>query len=92
MALRGLTRTLALGVGYLIFTAATLGTTPAAAQLTKGNPTVIFSTNLGSFLVELYPDKAPVTVKNFLEYVDSGFFDNTIFHRVVPGFVIQGGG
>jgi peptidyl-prolyl cis-trans isomerase A (cyclophilin A) len=42
--------------------------------------------------IELYPDKAPVTVENFLAYVDAGFYDGTIFHRIVPGFVIQGGG
>lgn len=53
---------------------------------------VVFSTNYGDFTLELYPDKAPVTVENFLSYVDSGFFDGTIFHRVIPGFVIQGGG
>jgi cyclophilin family peptidyl-prolyl cis-trans isomerase len=53
---------------------------------------VRFETNHGAFTVELFPDKAPVTVANFLQYVDDGFFDNTIFHRVIPGFVIQGGG
>lgn len=47
---------------------------------------------MGTMVIELYPDKAPISVKNFLAYVDSGFFDNTIFHRVMPGFVIQGGG
>lgn len=53
---------------------------------------VVFSTNYGDFTLELYPDKAPITVENFLSYVDSGFYDGTIFHRVIPGFVIQGGG
>lgn len=56
------------------------------------NPRVIFETNMGTMVLELYPEKAPVTVKNFLNYVDSGFYDGTIFHRVIPGFVIQGGG
>ncbi|MBI1355393.1 MAG: peptidyl-prolyl cis-trans isomerase [Acidobacteria bacterium] len=42
--------------------------------------------------VELYPDEAPETVKNFLQYVDEGFYDGTVFHRVIPGFMIQGGG
>ena len=56
------------------------------------NPEVIFETSKGSFTLELYPDKAPKTVENFLAYVDEGFYDNTIFHRVVPDFVIQGGG
>ena len=53
---------------------------------------ITFETSHGSFTVELFPKEAPVTVENFLRYVDEGFFDGTIFHRVVPGFVIQGGG
>ena len=53
---------------------------------------VRFETNHGTFTVEFFPDKAPITVANFLQYVDDGFFDTTIFHRVIPGFVIQGGG
>jgi cyclophilin family peptidyl-prolyl cis-trans isomerase/protein-disulfide isomerase len=55
-------------------------------------PEVVFETSMGSFTLELYPDKAPKTVANFLAYVDDGFYDNTIFHRVIPDFVIQGGG
>ena len=51
-----------------------------------------FETSHGGFTVELFATEAPVTVKNFLQYVDDGFFDGTIFHRIVPGFVIQGGG
>jgi peptidyl-prolyl cis-trans isomerase A (cyclophilin A) len=51
-----------------------------------------FQTNHGDFTVELFPKEAPVSVENFLKYVDDGFFDGTLFHRVVPGFVIQGGG
>ena len=47
---------------------------------------------MGSFTVELFGDKAPVSADNFLKYVDEGFFDGTVFHRIVPGFVIQGGG
>jgi cyclophilin family peptidyl-prolyl cis-trans isomerase len=53
---------------------------------------VKFETSHGPFTVELFPDKAPVTVANFLRYVDENFYDGTIFHRIVPGFVIQGGG
>jgi cyclophilin family peptidyl-prolyl cis-trans isomerase len=49
-------------------------------------------TSHGAFTVELFPKEAPATVENFLRYVDDGFFDGTIFHRIVPGFVIQGGG
>jgi peptidyl-prolyl cis-trans isomerase A (cyclophilin A) len=56
------------------------------------NTEVVFSTNQGDFTIELYADKAPITVKNFLAYVDEGFFSDTIFHRVIPGFMIQGGG
>jgi cyclophilin family peptidyl-prolyl cis-trans isomerase len=51
-----------------------------------------FETSHGPFTIELFPKEAPVTVENFLRYVDDGFFDGTIFHRIVPGFVIQGGG
>lgn len=51
-----------------------------------------FETSHGPFTVELFTKEAPVTVENFLRYVDDGFFDGTIFHRIVPGFVIQGGG
>jgi peptidyl-prolyl cis-trans isomerase A (cyclophilin A) len=56
------------------------------------NPRVEFKTNMGSFIVELYPDKTPKTVDNFLQYVNSGFYKGTIFHRVIDGFMIQGGG
>ncbi|MCP5328881.1 MAG: peptidyl-prolyl cis-trans isomerase [Sinobacteraceae bacterium] len=51
-----------------------------------------FETSLGEFSVELFDKEAPRTVANFLKYVDDGFYDGTVFHRVVPGFVIQGGG
>ena len=51
-----------------------------------------FETTLGRFTVELHEKEAPVTVANFLKYIDEGFFDGTTFHRIVPGFVIQGGG
>jgi cyclophilin family peptidyl-prolyl cis-trans isomerase len=51
-----------------------------------------FETTLGDFTIELFDKEAPVTVANFLQYIDDGFFDGTIFHRIVPGFVIQGGG
>ncbi|HEX9773778.1 MAG TPA: peptidylprolyl isomerase [Steroidobacteraceae bacterium] len=51
-----------------------------------------FETTLGGFTIELFEKEAPVSAKNFLDYVDAGFFDGTIFHRVIPGFMIQGGG
>ena len=53
---------------------------------------VRFETTHGPFTIELFPKEAPVSVENFLRYVDDGFFDGTLFHRIVPGFVIQGGG
>ena len=56
------------------------------------NPLVLLETSSGDILIELFPDKAPKTVENFLAYVDSGFYANTIFHRVIKGFMIQGGG
>lgn len=56
------------------------------------NPKVVFETNKGKIVVEVYSDKALITAKNFLTYVDEKFYDGTIFHRIVPGFVIQGGG
>jgi cyclophilin family peptidyl-prolyl cis-trans isomerase len=56
------------------------------------NPTVVLATSHGDITVELFADKAPITVENFLAYVDAGFFADTIFHRVIPGFMIQGGG
>ena len=64
---------------------------PAAAKAAAA-PRVTLSTSKGDIVVELYPDKAPQTVKNFLAYVDAKFYDGTIFHRVIPGFMIQGGG
>lgn len=55
-------------------------------------PKVRMETSKGTIVLELYPERAPETVKNFLQYVDDGFYDSTIFHRVIPGFMIQGGG
>jgi peptidyl-prolyl cis-trans isomerase A (cyclophilin A) len=57
-----------------------------------GNPVAVISTSMGDITVELFKDKAPVSVENFLQYVTEGFYAGTIFHRVKPGFVIQGGG
>jgi cyclophilin family peptidyl-prolyl cis-trans isomerase len=56
------------------------------------NPRAEFKTSMGSFALELYADKAPKTVANFVQYVNSGFYNGTIFHRVIDGFMIQGGG
>jgi cyclophilin family peptidyl-prolyl cis-trans isomerase len=68
--------------------AVALGCSTALAQ----NPQVELKTSQGSIVVELYADKAPKTVANFLQYVKDGFYDGTIFHRVIDGFMIQGGG
>jgi len=65
----------------------------AGAQTTKKElPVVVFETTKGNIEIELYPDKAPVTVQNFLYYVDNKFYDGLIFHRVIADFMIQGGG
>ncbi|HTH94105.1 MAG TPA: peptidylprolyl isomerase [Rhodocyclaceae bacterium] len=56
------------------------------------NPQVEFKTNQGNFIVEVYPDKTPKTADNFLRYVKDGFYNGTIFHRVIANFMIQGGG
>lgn len=78
-------------VGILWFGMLLIG--PALAAPPAQNSTqVSFNTGEGHFVVELYPQKAPATVKNFLRYVREGFYNGTIFHRVIPGFVIQGGG
>ncbi|MDX1352582.1 MAG: peptidylprolyl isomerase [Thiomicrorhabdus sp.] len=64
----------------------------ATTQAVKENPQVLIETTEGTIIMELYPNKAPKTVENFLKYVNEGFYDGTIFHRVIPGFMIQGGG
>ena len=70
-----------------------LGTLLLAGQaLAEEKPVVRIETSMGLIRAELYPDKAPATVANFLKYVTAGQFDGTIFHRVIPGFMAQGGG
>ncbi len=78
--LRRLTALLALAAGLVA---------PAAHA---ANPQVEFDTSLGAFKVELYPDAAPKTVANFLEYVKAKYYDGLTFHRVIDGFMVQGGG
>lgn len=70
--------------------AMSLGVGGAAQE--KKNPVVVLDTSLGKITIELFADKAPITVKNFLQYVDDKFYDGTIFHRVIADFMIQGGG
>jgi cyclophilin family peptidyl-prolyl cis-trans isomerase len=69
-----------------------VGSAGAAGPKAAEPQQVEMSTSKGKIVLELYADKAPQTVKNFLMYVDSRFYDNTIFHRVIPSFMIQGGG
>jgi cyclophilin family peptidyl-prolyl cis-trans isomerase len=76
--------------GLLTLLAALAALSPVAAQ--EKNPVVVIDTTVGKIKVELFQDKAPVTVKNFLRYVDEKFYDGTVFHRVIPGFMVQGGG
>lgn len=65
----------------------------AVVPATAGDaPKVALETDKGKIVLELYPDKAPKTVQNFLDYVDAGHYNSTIFHRVIPNFMIQGGG
>lgn len=68
-----------------------LNTTQAQTSSESG-PLVKLETNFGSITIKLFPDDAPITVANFLSYVDSGHYDGTVFHRVIPNFMIQGGG
>jgi peptidyl-prolyl cis-trans isomerase B (cyclophilin B) len=79
--------TVILGIGLVL-----TGGSQVLAEKISDNPQVALQTSKGKIVLELYPDKAPVTVKNFLEYVDSDFYDGTIFHRVIKDFMIQGGG
>ena len=58
----------------------------------QDNPVVVMETNKGTITIELFVDKAPITVENFLRYTDNNFFDELVFHRVINGFMIQGGG
>jgi len=64
----------------------------AAPQPAPGNPVVVIDTSMGAITVELYKDQAPASVENFLQYVHENFYPGTVWHRVVPGYVIQGGG
>jgi peptidyl-prolyl cis-trans isomerase A (cyclophilin A) len=78
---------IALVAGSVLFAANLMAATPVAKA-----PHVLLETTNGQIEIELDPVKAPISTKNFLAYVDSGFYTNTIFHRVIPGFMVQGGG
>ena len=77
---------------WLLLLCAVLAAITTGQAAAPDNPRVQMRTNLGSFVVELYPDKAPDTVRNFLLYVREGFYDGTIFHRLLPDMLVQGGG
>ncbi len=81
MSVRNLLMVLTLGFGSAF-----------AADDTAGNPHVVLDTSAGKITIELAAKEAPVSVANFLEYVKAGFYNGTIFHRVIPNFMIQGGG
>jgi len=74
-------RTTSLAIAFIVCSAAL-----------AADPQVELKTSAGTVVIELYPDKAPKTVENFVQYVKDGFYDGTVFHRVIPGFMIQGGG
>jgi cyclophilin family peptidyl-prolyl cis-trans isomerase len=76
----------------LLFVTLALSFSFNQAALASEKPHVLVETSLGSFELELYPEKAPKSVANFLDYVNSGFYNGTVFHRVIDGFMIQGGG
>ena len=77
---------------FLCALGANIHAAPAINQNPNPNPSVEFETSQGNFTVELYPEKAPKTVANFMQYVKDGFYENTIFHRVINRFMAQGGG
>ncbi|WP_032322552.1 peptidylprolyl isomerase A, partial [Shigella flexneri] len=75
-----------------VFALSALSALSPAAMAAKGDPHVLLTTSAGNIELELDKQKAPVSVQNFVDYVNSGFYNNTTFHRVIPGFMIQGGG
>lgn len=83
-------------LGALVVTIFTLWagmfSSPAFSDANNTNPMIKMTTSMGEITIETYPNEAPETVRNFLEYVNAGFFDGLIFHRVIPNFMIQGGG
>lgn len=64
----------------------------STSLMAQDNPVVVMETNKGTITIELWEDKAPISVENFLRYTDNGYFDGLVFHRVIPGFMVQGGG
>lgn len=79
-------------VGLIFMGMAMMAVFTNESMAVEKNPVVVMETSLGQIKIELDQAKAPITVKNFLSYVDDKFYDGTIFHRVISGFMIQGGG
>ena len=81
------------GCAAILLSVGLMSLSAAQAQApSEAEPLVKLETNFGSVTLKLFPEKAPVTVANFLSYVDAGHYDGTVFHRVIPNFMIQGGG
>ncbi|WOJ98441.1 peptidylprolyl isomerase [Congregibacter brevis] len=78
--------------GFFLSVLASVSVAQSSSETPLPNPQVTITTNVGVISVRLFRDKAPLAVENFLAYVDDGFYDGTIFHRVIPNFMIQGGG
>lgn len=89
MSLRSLALALAASLALAPLVLTWSAASPSAQE---ANPVVLMETSLGTITIELYQDKAPKSVENFLAYVNSGFYEGTVFHRVIPNFMIQGGG
>jgi cyclophilin family peptidyl-prolyl cis-trans isomerase len=82
-----------MSICFVLFGLLLQAATPAVPlQPAPGNPVVVVETSMGSITIELFKDQAPVSTANFLQYVRDGFYPGTVWHRVVPGYVIQGGG
>jgi len=90
--MRSITFRTALALSFGILAGLSSGSASAQEQAGEKPPVVVLDTTAGPITIALAPDKAPITVANFLKYVDDGFYDNLIFHRVILGFMIQGGG
>ena len=92
MQSRDILKHLSCAVLAAVLAGATAGCNERTGGFGGSFPVVVIETSAGTIQVELWPDKAPISVENFLQYVDEGFYDNTIFHRCIRGFMIQGGG
>ena len=82
----------AIALGALTVVACSAGTGMSNPAPAADAPRVVVETDRGAIVIALYPEQAPITTGNFLEYVDAAFYDGTLFHRVMPDFVVQGGG